>query len=228
MGRAVLSVRPLQQVLARRMRLSQLSRSSPKLGGSAAMSAAVYLDLESGAQRIALRHGEHSDAGISGHGQQRRSREPRAVPAVGVRYLSGPPLRPGDGRSGHHGQRFGGWTPAIRRRSPVRDLRRSGHQRRDRTARAQRDAESRVSCRRLAAPRDARVRHVRDAVHGGRLRASRASRSAGGHPAGRLRDRRSASPLAVRAPPAALAADRRHADRERHADMEVSSQSARD
>src|SRR4029453_15904546 len=32
-----------------------------EVGGSAAMSAAVYLDLESGAQRIALRAGEHTD-----------------------------------------------------------------------------------------------------------------------------------------------------------------------
>ena len=32
-----------------------------ELGGSPAMAVAVYLDLESGAQRIALRHGEHSE-----------------------------------------------------------------------------------------------------------------------------------------------------------------------
>src|SRR6478736_5357972 len=32
-----------------------------QVGGSPAMSVAVYLDLESGAQRIALRHGEHSE-----------------------------------------------------------------------------------------------------------------------------------------------------------------------
>ena len=209
------------------MRLSRLSRTH-QVGGSAAMSAAVYLDLESGAQRIALRHGERSEPEFLGTVNSGDPGDPRAVPAVGVRYLSGPPLRPGDGRPGHHGQRFGGRPPAIRRRSPVRDLRRSGHQRRDRTARAQRDAESRVSGRRPAAPRDARVRHVRDAVHGGRLRATRASRPAGGHPAGRVRDRRPASPTGRTRAPAALAGDRRHADRERPPRMAVSQSIPRD
>ncbi|MEO7136027.1 MAG: clostripain-related cysteine peptidase, partial [Vicinamibacterales bacterium] len=37
-----------------------------QVGGSPAMSVAVYLDLESGAQRIALRHGEHSEPELLG------------------------------------------------------------------------------------------------------------------------------------------------------------------
>ena len=39
---------------------------SAQVGGSAAMSAAVYLDLESGAQRIALRHGEQAESEFLG------------------------------------------------------------------------------------------------------------------------------------------------------------------
>ena len=45
-----------------------MTRSSPpstkfaRSGGSTAMSAAVYLDLESGAQRIALRAGEQAES----------------------------------------------------------------------------------------------------------------------------------------------------------------------
>ena len=189
------------------------------------MSAAVYLDLESGAQRIALRHGERSESELLGTVNSGDPENARAVPAVGVRYLSGPPLHPGDGRSRHHGRDSVVGRPPFdaARLFAICDDRATNdaielHEL-SATLKAAFPADG------LAASRDARVRHVRDAVHGGRLRAARASRSAGGHPAGRVRDRRSASPLAVRAPPAALAADRGRADRERHADMEVSSQS---
>ena len=125
-------------------------------------------------------------AGVPGHGQQRRSGEPRAVSAVGVRYLSGPPLRPGDGRSRHHGQPIR-WSDA--RRSTPRRLFAICDDRATNDAIELHELSATLKAAfpadGLAAPRDARVRHVRDAVHGGRLRASRASRPAGRHPAGR-------------------------------------------
>ena len=85
-----------------------------QVGGSAAMSAAVYLDLESGAQRIALRHGEPAESEFLGAVNSGDPETLEQFLAVGVRCVSGPPLRARDGGPRHHGCRFGGRPAAVR------------------------------------------------------------------------------------------------------------------
>ncbi len=137
MGGAVLSLRPLQQARRTgsvRRRPQRNSRGRRKRG-----------DVRRRVSRPRVRRAAHRAArrraggiGVARRRQQRRSGDPRAVSALGVRCLPGTPLRARDGRSGHHGLRLGRGPSAVRRRPPVRHLRRPGDERCDRAARAER------------------------------------------------------------------------------------------